>query len=82
MFHLLEKNRDREHKKREGASQLTTIANTDYLSLSEITFEWGDSYDDKDWMRLRAILAPTLMVRHLFIQTPLEQPKNETSTTY
>lgn len=35
----------------------------DYLSLSEITFEWGDSYDDKDWDRLRKILAPTLMVR-------------------
>ncbi|KAI4201745.1 MAG: hypothetical protein LQ346_002107 [Caloplaca aetnensis] len=34
----------------------------DYLSLSEITFEWGDSYDAKDWRRLRAILAPTLMV--------------------
>lgn len=36
---------------------------SDYLSLSEITFEWGDSYDDKDWTRLSAILAPTLMVR-------------------
>lgn len=34
----------------------------DYLALSEITFEWSDSYDDKDWMRLRAILAPTLLV--------------------
>ena len=34
----------------------------DYLTLSEITFEWGDSYDDKDWMRLQAILAPTLVV--------------------
>jgi len=39
---------------------------SDYLTLSEITFEWGDSYDDKDWMRLRAILAPTLMVKALF----------------
>lgn len=35
---------------------------SDYLTLSEITFEWGDSYDCKDWMRLGAILAPTLMV--------------------
>ena len=33
----------------------------DFLSLSEITFEWGNSYDDKDWRRLRAILAPGLM---------------------
>lgn len=38
---------------------------SDYLALSEITFEWGDSYDDKDWMRLGAILAPTLMVSSL-----------------
>lgn len=35
---------------------------SDYLTLSEITFEWGDSYDCKDWKRLGAILAPTLMV--------------------
>ena len=34
----------------------------EYLALSEITFEWGDSYDDKDWQRLSAILAPKLMV--------------------
>ena len=40
-----------------------SLIQTDYLSLSEITFEWGDSYDDKDWDRLRKILAPTLMVR-------------------
>ncbi|MCJ1463673.1 hypothetical protein MMC07_002281 [Pseudocyphellaria aurata] len=38
------------------------ISFDDYLSLSEITFEWGDSYDDKDWDRLRKILAPTLMI--------------------
>ena len=40
---------------------------SEYLSLSEITFEWGDSYDDKDWARLRAILAPTLMVGLVFL---------------
>lgn len=34
----------------------------EYLSLSEIAFEWGDSYDEKDWNRLRKILAPTMMV--------------------
>ena len=42
-------------------SKLLT-ASLEYLALSEITFEWGDSYDDKDWQRLSAILAPTLMV--------------------
>jgi scytalone dehydratase len=25
-------------------------------------FDWGDSYDAKDWTRLRSILAPTLLV--------------------
>ncbi|GES64664.1 scytalone dehydratase [Aspergillus terreus] len=30
--------------------------------LKEITFEWADSYDAKDWDRLRKILAPTLRV--------------------
>lgn len=35
---------------------------SEYLALSELAFEWGDSYDDKDWPRLRAILAPFLMV--------------------
>ena len=39
------------------------VVTLDYLSLSEIAFEWSDSYDDKDWKRLRAILAPTLLVR-------------------
>ena len=49
-----------------------TFWDSDYLTLSEITFEWGDSYDDKDWMRLRAILAPTLMVNPSF---PLSKKK-------
>ncbi|KAF2666908.1 Scytalone dehydratase [Microthyrium microscopicum] len=30
--------------------------------LSDITFEWAESLDTKDWDRLRAILAPTLFV--------------------
>ncbi|KAK5057511.1 centractin- actin- protein of the dynactin complex [Exophiala bonariae] len=32
------------------------------LQLNEISFEWGDSYDAKDWGRLRAIIAPTLVI--------------------
>ena len=39
-----------------------TAPGQDYLCLSEITFEWGESYDGKDWVRLRRILAPTLKV--------------------
>ena len=62
-FSFLPSSKDK-GKKKENKRILASNkrCNTDYLSLSEITFEWGDSYDDKDWMRLRAILAPTLMV--------------------
>ncbi|KAG6362433.1 hypothetical protein INS49_010663 [Diaporthe citri] len=30
--------------------------------LKELTFEWGDGYDEKNWDRLRKILAPELLV--------------------
>ncbi|GAM43299.1 hypothetical protein TCE0_047f18000 [Talaromyces pinophilus] len=30
--------------------------------LKEITFEWGECYDTKDWARLRAILAENLSI--------------------
>ncbi|KAL8766421.1 MAG: hypothetical protein Q9209_006797 [Squamulea sp. 1 TL-2023] len=52
----------REHQQSEREVSASRITFEDYLSLSEITFEWGDSYDAKDWQRLRAILAPTLLV--------------------
>ena len=41
---------------------------SEYLILSELTFEWSESYDDKDWARLQAILAPTLMVNNAPVQ--------------
>ncbi|GIJ89448.1 centractin-actin-protein of the dynactin complex [Aspergillus pseudoviridinutans] len=34
----------------------------DYLALKKVLFEWADSYDAKDWDRLRSIIAPTLTV--------------------
>ena len=34
----------------------------DYLGLTEAAFEWADSYDSKDWDRLRKCIAPTLRV--------------------
>ncbi|KAL8909512.1 MAG: hypothetical protein Q9207_000192 [Kuettlingeria erythrocarpa] len=51
-----------EHNYPRKQASTPRISFDDYLSLSEITFEWGDSYDAKDWRRLRAILAPTLMI--------------------
>ncbi|KAI4135204.1 MAG: hypothetical protein LQ347_000877 [Umbilicaria vellea] len=38
------------------------ISFDDWLTLSELAFEWADSYDAKDWDRLRVILAPTLNI--------------------
>ncbi|GIJ97949.1 centractin-actin-protein of the dynactin complex [Aspergillus viridinutans] len=34
----------------------------DYLALKKVLFDWADSYDAKDWDRLRSIIAPTLTV--------------------
>ena len=34
----------------------------DYLGLNAAAYEWADSYDSKDWDRLRKCIAPTLRV--------------------
>jgi len=34
----------------------------DYLGLNHALFEWADSYDSKNWDRLRKCIAPTLRV--------------------
>ena len=31
----------------------------DYLAIRNIAFEWSESYDTKDWSRLRKILGPS-----------------------
>ncbi|KAL9094200.1 MAG: hypothetical protein Q9165_003615 [Trypethelium subeluteriae] len=36
------------------------IALSDYLAIRNIAFEWSESYDNKDWDRLRRILAPSV----------------------
>jgi scytalone dehydratase len=33
---------------------------SDYLAIRNIAFEWAESYDTKDWERLRKILAPSI----------------------
>ncbi|KAF3407934.1 putative scytalone dehydratase [Talaromyces pinophilus] len=38
------------------------ISFQDFLELSKVVFDWADSYDSKDWDRLRGIIAPTLTV--------------------
>ncbi|KAJ5676020.1 Scytalone dehydratase [Penicillium macrosclerotiorum] len=39
----------------------------DYLAVSRLVFEWADSYDSKDWDRLRKILAPSLMIDYTIV---------------
>lgn len=39
----------------------------DYIAICQLAFEWADSYDKKDWNRLRNILAPNLMVDYSII---------------
>lgn len=39
-----------------------TYPGSDYIAICQLAFEWADSYDKKDWNRLRNILAPNLMV--------------------
>ncbi|KAL8784973.1 MAG: hypothetical protein Q9213_003634 [Squamulea squamosa] len=44
------------------ASLPMEISFSDYLSLNATLYEWADSYDSKDWPRLRACIAPTLRI--------------------
>ncbi|KAK6440246.1 Pituitary homeobox 2 [Oleoguttula sp. CCFEE 5521] len=41
---------------------LGTVTSAEALIFSDISFEWADSYDAKDWDRLRQILSPTLAI--------------------
>jgi len=40
------------------------ISFDEYIGCTEAAFEWADSYDSKDWDRLRKCIAPTLRVRY------------------
>ncbi|KAK1488228.1 scytalone dehydratase [Colletotrichum tamarilloi] len=39
----------------------------DYLGLNACLYEWADSYDTKDWNRLRKCIAPTLRIDYPFL---------------
>ncbi|KAI4180922.1 MAG: hypothetical protein L6R41_006930 [Letrouitia leprolyta] len=38
------------------------ISFSDYLGLNAALYEWTESYDSKDWDRLRACIAPTMRI--------------------
>ncbi|KAK4246168.1 Scytalone dehydratase [Corynascus novoguineensis] len=40
----------------------TQITFEEYLGVTEAAFEWAESYDSKDWDRLKKCIAPTLRV--------------------
>ncbi|KAK4220635.1 putative scytalone dehydratase [Podospora fimiseda] len=45
-----------------AATQKKQITFEEYLGCTEAAFEWADSYDSKDWDRLRKCIAPTLRI--------------------
>ncbi|KAJ5188057.1 hypothetical protein N7491_004381 [Penicillium cf. griseofulvum] len=45
-------------------SASTEVSLSEYLVCSELTFEWADSYDTKNWDRLASILAPTVKINY------------------
>ncbi|RAH69478.1 scytalone dehydratase arp1 [Aspergillus aculeatinus CBS 121060] len=49
------------------ATNNLSISFEDYLQLEKCAFNWGDSYDAKDWDRLRAIIAPTLRIDYRLV---------------
>ena len=64
---LENQNGDRHPPCRHGPSPLiyrgsgdADCANLDYLEMCNIAFAWAESYDNKDWERLRSFLAPSV----------------------
>jgi len=45
----------------------TQITFDDYLTITSLVFEWGDSYDNKDWERLAKILSPTMLIDYSIV---------------
>ncbi|KAG7290197.1 Scytalone dehydratase [Staphylotrichum longicolle] len=45
-----------------AAQKKSQITFEEYLGVTEAAFEWADSYDSKDWERLRKCIAPTLRI--------------------
>ncbi|CAG8979509.1 hypothetical protein HYALB_00004961 [Hymenoscyphus albidus] len=52
------------------SAKAKSVSFEDYLELTALMFDWGDSYDAKDWTRLRSIIAPTLLVDYTDIGKP------------
>lgn len=49
------------------------LIGVDYLAMSNLAFEWSESYDNKDWERLRRILAPSVRLDFRALQGSLHE---------
>ncbi|KAM3447384.1 hypothetical protein MY3296_008779 [Beauveria thailandica] len=52
------------------------ITPEDALSLSALAFDWADSFDTKDWGRLKSILAPELDIDYSNLGGPKDGSMN------
>jgi hypothetical protein len=57
----------------------STISFEDYLGLMTCLVDWADSYDTKDWNRLRKCIAPTLRVSNMHY-SPTSSPPLQTGS--
>lgn len=46
---------------------------TDYLEIQTAASAWAESYDDKDWARLKRILGPAIRLDFRALQGPLQE---------
>ncbi|KAK5991672.1 Scytalone dehydratase PfmaJ [Cladobotryum mycophilum] len=51
----------------------TDITLLDYLDICNVAFEWAESYDTKDWERLRRCLAPSIRLDFRSLQGALHE---------
>lgn len=51
----------------------TRLKAADHISISNLVLEWAESYDLKDWSRLRSILAPSVSIDFRAIKGDLRE---------
>lgn len=52
---------------------MLTSDDIDYLEIRNVTFEWAESYETKDWERLRKCLAPSTRLDFRSLQGALHE---------
>jgi scytalone dehydratase len=57
----------------DGKGHILIIIDLDYLAICNVAFEWAESYDTKDWDRLRQSLAPSIRLDFRSLQGALQE---------